>query len=363
MRRRYIGLLLFSAGTFFLFFALYQFLSSSQSAPTPQNTSFLPNDSSLEESYALPSMNTLFIYHSPDERAEIGDDEMVLIATGDVIPARSVNSIMVGKKDFTYPFAKTADFLKDADITFINLETPLFPECVPTIEGMKFCGSDRAIEGLVFAGVDVASLANNHAGNYGSKGISGTKELLEKQGIKVTGTGEAVIIKIRDRMFGFLGFNDVGYKENGIAWSNIDTIQKEVKALREKVDFVIVEFHWGIEYTLVPSARQRELAHATVDAGADLIIGNHPHWVQGIEVYKGKFITYAHGNFVFDQMWSRETQEGVVGRYTFGKNGIKNVEFFPVIIENYAQPRFATQKEAEKILERMKISSEALAKK
>ena len=104
------------------------------------------------------------------------------------------------------------------------------------------------------------------------------------------------------------------------------------------------------------------MAHTAIDAGADLIIGNHPHWVQGVEEYKGKYITYAHGNYVFDQMWSQETREGVLGKYTFNNKQLINIEFIPIIIENYSQPRFATETEANNILQRMKESSSEISK-
>jgi poly-gamma-glutamate capsule biosynthesis protein CapA/YwtB (metallophosphatase superfamily) len=137
-------------------------------------------------------------------------------------------------------------------------------------------------------------------------------------------------------------------------------ITRDIRELKKKVDFVIVSFHWGIEYTSTPSAEQIQIAHQAIDGGADLIIGNHPHWPQGVEIYKGKLITYAHGNFIFDQMWSWETREGVVGKYTFDNNGLVKVEFIPIIIENYAQPRFATETEAKNILAKMKSSTEAI---
>jgi poly-gamma-glutamate capsule biosynthesis protein CapA/YwtB (metallophosphatase superfamily) len=99
-----------------------------------------------------------------------------------------------------------------------------------------------------------------------------------------------------------------------------------------------------------------------IDAGADLIIGNHPHWVQGVEFYKGKCITYAHGNFIFDQMWSQETREGVLGKYVFNADGLVDVQFYPIIIDDYAQARFADAVEADMILQRMKASSVEIAR-
>ncbi len=289
-------------------------------------------------------------------------DEYTIIATGDVIPARSVNSKLVGLQNFTFPFEKTVSFLKSADAVFINLETPLIHNCKPTLEGMIFCGDYQAAEGLVYAGVTVASIANNHAGNYGIDGVTNTIELLKQNKIQVTGNGEPTIVTIRDKKFGFLGYNDIGTKEQGIEWADIPHLQQEIQNLKKKVDFVIVAYHWGVEYVSLPSKRQIELGHVSVDAGADLIIGNHPHWVQGVEQYKGKFITYAHGNYVFDQMWSRKTREGVLGKYTFNKNGLIHVAYVPIIIDTNLQPRFASQTEANTILARMKTSSETIRK-
>ncbi len=303
-------------------------------------------------------LDEIFRYHDPIEATKSGNskpDEYSIIVTGDVIPARSVNSIMVRKNNFLYPWEKTAEILQSSDLLFINLETPLLPVCKITDEGMKFCGNAQAIEGLKYAGVKVVSLANNHAGNYGQVGLQKTRELLGKNGIQTVGMEKPAVIQIKDKKFGFLGYNDIEKQEGlGMSLASESNIASEVSKLKKETDFTIVTFHWGIEYTASPSARQKELAHIAIDNGADLVVGNHPHWVQGVEIYKNKLITYAHGNFIFDQMWSQETREGVVGKYVFDRFGLKDVSFYPVIIENYSQPRFANEKEAEKILKRMK---------
>lgn len=287
--------------------------------------------------------------------------EYTILATGDVIPARSVNAKMVRLSNFNYPFEKTANFLKSADAVLINLESPLIPNCPITDEGMKFCGDPRDIQGLVYGGVSVASIANNHMGNYGLDGIDSTVNLLKENKISVTGNGQPAIITIRDKKFGFLGYNSIGVKEPGIAWAEVPEIQSDIQNLKKKVDFVIVAFHWGDEYTSLPNSKQRQLAHVAIDAGADLIIGNHPHWVQGTERYSGKYITYAHGNFIFDQMWSEETREGVIGKYTFNNKGLVKTQFLPVVIDDYSQPRFATALESAKILSRMQQSSQQIS--
>ena len=99
------------------------------------------------------------------------------------------------------------------------------------------------------------------------------------------------------------------------------------------------------------------IAHLAVKAGADVVVGNHPHWVQGIELYRGKFIAYASGNFVFDQMWSIETRQGVVATYTFYGKRLISVRFRPVQIDNYAQPHFLSAGDGAPILARMRQAS------
>ncbi len=135
-----------------------------------------------------------------------------------------------------------------------------------------------------------------------------------------------------------------------------------------RVDVLAVALHWGGEYVSLPQTSPGiaeddpvEIAHLALDAGADIIIGNHPHWVQAVELYEGKFIAYAHGNFIFDQMWSYETRVGVIGRYTFYDDVLVGVEFIPTLIENYAQPVPMEGAEAQAVLDGMKAASEELA--
>lgn len=280
------------------------------------------------------------------------ESEVILIATGDVIPARTVNATMSRRNDFLYPFRKTAKLLKSADLLLINLEAPLIENCPVTDEGMIFCGSPRFVEGLNFVKAKVANLANNHSGNYGTDGLTSTKQLLANNSIKTIGLGNPAIYEAKGIRFGFLGYNDIGSTLGlPIAAAESETIKQQVKKLVSRVDFVIVAFHWGEEYTALPNSRQKYLAHLAIKSGAELVIGNHPHWIQSRENYRGKLINYALGNFVFDQMWSIETRQGLVAKYVFNKNGLVSAKYFPVIIENYAQPRLATKKEAQTILD------------
>jgi poly-gamma-glutamate capsule biosynthesis protein CapA/YwtB (metallophosphatase superfamily) len=119
---------------------------------------------------------------------------------------------------------------------------------------MIFCGDVRNVQGLVYAGVTVATIANNHIGNYGVEGIDSTVKLLTQNNIQTTGNGVPAIITIKDKKFGFLGYNDIGHEEQGISWAHPAQIQKDIQALKQQTDFIIVAFHWGVEYTSTPDS-------------------------------------------------------------------------------------------------------------
>lgn len=287
---------------------------------------------------------------------------ITLTAAGDIIPARAVNNQTVKLNNFLWPYEKTANLLKNADITFVNLETPLIKGCPVTVEGMVFCGDAMNATGLKFAGIDIVSMGNNHAGNYGVKGVEETKDLLTNFGIQVTGIESSgpVYEFVKGFKFAFLGYNDISKLQPGVKDVDEEKLKEDIALAKKQADLVIVTFHWGEEYRRQPDERQIYLGHLAIDAGADLVIGNHPHWIQPIEFYKGKLITYAHGNFVFDQMWSQKTREGVVGKYTFYKKQLVDVEYTPIQINDYGQPNFVDLSQANSILEDMRKQSEIL---
>ncbi|MFN8483495.1 MAG: CapA family protein [Anaerolineae bacterium] len=298
----------------------------------------------------------------PRDLSALGLDETrlrVLVATGDVIPARSVDMRIRGRgNDFFYPLAKTADLLRAGDVTVVNLEAPLIRNCPPHDDGMQFCGQTGFAAALKKAGVDVATLENNHIGNYGKAGIQETIKALEAQELAWADRDTPAIVAVRGLRFGFLAFTGIGERFNRPA------IAEQIAALRPQVDVLVVAMHWGREYVDVPDRspgiandEPTDIAHFVIDAGADLIIGNHPHRVQAAEVYHDRFITYAHGNFIFDQMWSDETRTGVVGRYTFYDNALVGVEYTPVQLYEYAQPRVMEGKAAQAVLRRMEAAS------
>lgn len=286
------------------------------------------NSGELEHQPLAPSTSYL-VYNSYRPSPSI-----TIITTGDVMLGRTVNIQTLRSGDFTWPWVKTADVLRQADVTFINLEGPLVPNCSPSSEGLTFCADPRQIQGLKFAGVDVANLANNHTSNYGQTGLDSTVQLLTDAKIKPTGVSGPVYLTVKGHRLAFLGYNTVGVPV-------ADTpIASEIRQVKTKSDLVIVAFHWGNEYTTEPTSQQKYLAHLAIDSGADLVVGNHPHWIQPTEYYKDKLIVYSHGNFIFDQMWSNETRKGIVGKFTFSNNKLTDTKFLPIQIDSFGQPHF-----------------------
>ncbi len=313
----------------------------------------------------LPALTLADIFPPRDLSALKLDPSRVrtLIATGDVIPARYTDvTIRNLGDDFLYPVAATKEITSNGDLTVVNLEAPLVEGCPYHDSGLIFCGRPGFVLALQAAGVDVATLENNHIANYGEDGVVETVGHLEAGGIRWADRDSPAIFAVRGLKFGFLAFNGVEYPLDR------EAMAAQIKALRPKVDVLVVAVHWGNEYVSLPQAVPPvanddpvEIGHLAIDAGADLIIGNHPHWVQAVEVYKGKFIAYAHGNFIFDQMWSYETRVGVIGKYTFYDDALIGMEYIPTIIENYAQPRPLEGAERQAVLDGMEAASEELA--
>lgn len=263
----------------------------------------------------------------------IEEGEVSVILVGDIMLGRTVASTSLAKQDWNYPFLKVAEYLNSSDLVFGNLENPIVSQCPISSAGTVFCALPDALAGLLYAGVDVVSLANNHIGDQGLRGTIETEKHLSEQGIDYTGRGELLVKEVGNTKFGFLGFN---LFNNNLSQEDLDLIHDSDKM----VDVLIVGVHWGVEYTPEPTEIQRVWAAQMVAEGADVIAGHHPHWVQSIDYIDGSPVYYSLGNFVFDQMWSEPTRRGMVVRLTF-KNGklLKEMKR-EIYMDNWAQPEF-----------------------
>ena len=259
--------------------------------------------------------------------------ESTVILTGDIMLGRSVMSVSLAKNNPNYPFEKIVDTLKNADLVFGNLENPIIANCPKSDSGFKFCADPKMIQGLNYAGIDIVNLANNHTGNYGEGGITQTENYLKNAGLNYVGTDNLIVKEVNGIKFGFLGFNFIDHQPR-------DSDYRLIKDSKKEVDVLMVMVHWGREYSPAPTKNQELMAKDLVSAGADVIVGSHPHWVQKTDYVDGRPIFYSLGNFVFDQPWSEETKNGLAIRLTYRDNKLLNIEKLPIYMKNFAQPEW-----------------------
>ena len=246
------------------------------------------------------------------------------------------------------------ELISRADIAIANFENPAPNRFRWHTSGTTFTADPSLIDGLVEAGLDYVSIANNHIGDAGDTGILQTIANLRKRGLNYSGAGKDLaaarkpaILDANGVKVAVLGFDAIaktywaGRNETGSAQLSLQMARTGIKAAREAGAEVVIVFpHWGVEYRSAPLERQQQLARDIIDAGADMIIGNHAHYAAAMEVYKGKPIWYALGNFVFDQDWSEFTMEGITLELTFHGAELRQVRMRPHIILDKAQPNF-----------------------
>jgi len=290
--------------------------------------------------------------------------ETILFFGGDVMLARHVQVLHEACGDYTCAWNGIAEDFSAADFAMVNLESPFSDSGPYPTEGFTFKVKPDGMSGMEFAGIDAVWLANNHFGNGDIYGMSYTLQILAERSIAYVGAGQnstqayqGMLYTLPEVTLGFVNQSyDVSwYKASastpGIATYDLDKLAASIRELRSQgADIVIATFHGGIEYVREPDEYQIEFAHAAIDAGADLVVGHHPHWVQQMEVYKQKYIFYSLGNLIFDQNWSKETSQGLVLKVDVKNRQINSIELKPVIIEDNFRPRWASEEESIQIL-------------
>ena len=314
--------------------------------------------------------------------------EVTLDAVGDIMLARSIGRQMA-ERGPAFPFERVQPVLATADVRTGNLELPLTERGAPAAKDYVFRAPPSVVAGLRYAGFDVLSLANNHTLDYGPEGLLDTLATLERAGIASTGAGRTpeeahapAIITVKGLRLAFLSYVTVlndhrsGWVAEsmvaapgrpGVAWGTPEAIRRDVEAAKRRADLVIVSVHSGWEYQPAPAPTQVGLAHAAVDAGAALVLGAHPHVLQGLEFYRGVPIIYSLGNFVFDLDEDDYRQPGlpsilsVIFRVTLTARGAQSVRFIPAVIDaREGRPVPVTGAEARPVLQRLYALTEAL---
>jgi poly-gamma-glutamate capsule biosynthesis protein CapA/YwtB (metallophosphatase superfamily) len=316
-----------------------------------------------------------------------------LLFTGDINPGRCPAQVALRHNDFTLPFAIVGEVLRSAGITIGSLDGTLSDQSPPSPcpETLNLIGPRRMVEGLAYAGFDVITTATNHAkdcGHFGwncfDRAMFDTLETLAGAGILAVGSGDSLaaarapaVVERHGLRFAFLGVTEVGpetWARDGPDGSSragtaplsdeaLPGLLARIAAAREIADVVVVLPQWGVEYAEMPSDNQWRWAGEMIAAGATLVIGNHAHVVQPVEVFESggrqAVVAYALGNFVFDQgPW--RTRQGVVFEAVFDGPELASWQLLPIHIRSLHQPHWADEAEAAAILTRIDEASARL---
>jgi poly-gamma-glutamate synthesis protein (capsule biosynthesis protein) len=309
---------------------------------------------------------------APKSAGPVSDTAATMIFAGDLNLSHRFEQYVGGNEEFAFTEWQK---IGPVDAQMANLENPVTFSTDSVDKEFVFCMPPRYLKMIKSAGISILNCANNHIGDFGRPGIIETLDWLDSTGLQHVGAGrnsadarKPVVLSLHGKKIGILGYggNGIHYAGSSSAGTvpcDEQMIVHDVQALVKTVDLVVVNFHWGDEGSSVPNEAQIRLAHAVIDAGADLIIGHHPHVFQGIEYYKSGIIAYSLGNFVFGGNSREMNSETVVIKVEVGKNSWR-CEPVPVMVVRW-KPQPADSLHSRQVLrlvqERSKIFNQQLA--
>ncbi|MED0674386.1 CapA family protein [Aneurinibacillus thermoaerophilus] len=315
----------------------------------------------------------------PEERRESGAERWT---PTEIITVSAAGDVTIGRDEaYPYPFSFEHEVMKNGkaffgkhiraifnrdDLTIVNLETTLTTATAKATKTFRFRGKPEYVQILTLSGIDAVNLANNHTHDYLREGYEDTIKNLQKYHIGYFGYDNKYMKTIKGIKIGLLGYE---------GWENSEklqrTIARDIAELRGRgTQIVIVSFHWGVERSYYPNRTQKALGRYAVERGADLVLGHHPHVMQGIEEYKGKFIVYSLGNFVFGGNKNPKDKDTFIFQQTFyvksgSLTGEQEIRIIPCSISsvkerNNYQPLPLKGVEAERVRARLKAYSRNL---
>jgi len=315
----------------------------------------------------LPNEEDTPAVTNPDE-AGSEEEKVSLSFVGDLLVADYVSAI-TAREGYDYLYQPTMLYLSEPDLTAGNLEFPVTKRGTP-VQGTPyvFKGSPDVLPSIRNAGFDVLSLANNHALDQGIEGMLDTMKYLDEAGLSHMGAGNndteaftPVIKEVRGIKVAYIGLSRVVPFSSWKADKNVaglaetyDTRRatEAIAKAKKEADIVVVMVHWGKERVDQPEPYQKDFGKQYIDARADLVIGSHPHVLQGFEMYKGKWIAYSLGNFIFSSYPKETAGETGVLDALCTKNGDCEMTFHPMFTVN-AQPTPLEGEKAKALLDRL----------
>lgn len=310
---------------------------------------------------------------SVPDAASPAPPRLKLVVVGDIMLGRGVAA---ANADPASTLRHFRPMLRRADFAVGNLESTLSRRGAPRQPGDdSFAADPGVLAGLVDAGLDAVSLANNHVGDYGVTALVDTVAALERSRLVAFGAGRDLEEAARPAILeqdgvrvGFLGFNAIGEtpeaapggpgalsvsmppRTGPLDREELRRVLRAVRRLSRRVDVTVVMPHWGQQYTRQPGPVQTMVGRRLVDAGADLVVGGHPHWVQRVDRHRGAVIAHSLGNFVFDMDFMPETMEGVVLTATLEGPRIVEVDYVPYRMDSTFTPRRVRGATARRVL-------------
>jgi poly-gamma-glutamate capsule biosynthesis protein CapA/YwtB (metallophosphatase superfamily) len=300
---------------------------------------------------------------------------ITLLFTGVIVPARCVQAAIDARGNPDYIYTEVRDQIQQADLAIGTLNASINDTLEHTgcIETLKLVGSSNNADALAEAGFDVMGVATNHIKDGGNLGLTNTLDNLRRVGITPVGAGasleealQPVVLTVKGVRFGIVSLGIInsnafaGADLPGIAPLTNENLASAISAARAISDVVIAMPHWGPEDTSDPDSNQLSLAPVVVEAGADLVVGNHTHVVQAIQEIDGITVFYGLGNFIFDQTWDLAHQQGVILLVKFEGTHMVGYELIPTHVDGDGTVHIAGAEEAVQVLDRIQQASDRL---
>ncbi len=301
------------------------------------------------------------------EQNLITEEPITISFCGDVLLGGKVGG-KIKQEGSDYPYKYVRDIFLEDDVTIVNLENAVGDTGSPEDKQYVFRARYDHVKALKENGVDLVSLANNHAMDFGRSNLETGLEFLQELDLPSIGAGfneaeafEPAILEVKGKKIAVFGVTHVlptvdwyaRENQSGLAQGyNINPLISRIHTIRQAVDYVFVYFHWGKEREDFPLEKQRKLAYRLIDEGqVDLILGSHPHCLQGFEFYHDQLIAYSMGNFVFTHGRQSKTADTGIMKLTIQEDDL-NYHFMPAVIRDY-RPHIVENEEKERIIDKL----------